>query len=233
MADLKHIYNQAAERPRVGLQFGSYNPPHAGHVESAANARDTLSLREVWLVPLPCSPVKRHIAQATIDQKLDMCRLITRPHEDWLKVSPLMRDCTGGLTSTLMESRRIGMHLYERHANTDFYLIGGVDNDSRLRLMAMNMAFAALASAFFSGGEALNICNSTFISHIGERLISASHALNNYQVKTVPRAPGSSTEIRAALAEGQSPEKVSGLPDSLAAFIGKNKLYRDPSVHRT
>ena len=43
---------------RIGVFGGSFNPPHAGHVQAAAAAREALGLERVLLIPAAVPPHK-------------------------------------------------------------------------------------------------------------------------------------------------------------------------------
>ena len=65
----------------IGILGGSFNPPHAGHLELARRAREELSLERVWLMPLHTPPHKPAEEDPGPEQRLEMCRLAVAGEE--------------------------------------------------------------------------------------------------------------------------------------------------------
>jgi nicotinate-nucleotide adenylyltransferase len=61
---------------KVGLYFGSFNPPHNGHLAIAHAAIAHCRLDEIWFVVSPQNPFKTHDALAPETMRLDMVRLV-------------------------------------------------------------------------------------------------------------------------------------------------------------
>lgn len=62
---------------RIGLLFGTFDPPHAGHIAIAEHIQRTQELDAVWLVVTPLNPFKQGVAISADQHRLDMVRLAT------------------------------------------------------------------------------------------------------------------------------------------------------------
>jgi nicotinate-nucleotide adenylyltransferase len=61
---------------RVGLFGGSFDPPHAGHVEVSRVALRALALDEVWWLVSPHNPLKRHAPSSDIHRRIAAARAL-------------------------------------------------------------------------------------------------------------------------------------------------------------
>jgi nicotinate-nucleotide adenylyltransferase len=61
---------------KVGLYFGSFNPPHLGHLTIAHAAIKHAHLDEIWFVVSPQNPFKTNDALAPENQRLAMVELM-------------------------------------------------------------------------------------------------------------------------------------------------------------
>ncbi|MEJ0097594.1 MAG: hypothetical protein WDM84_06290 [Bauldia sp.] len=62
---------------RVGLFGGTFDPPHAGHVEVSRVALRALALDQVWWLVSPHNPLKRNAPSADLARRIKAARLIT------------------------------------------------------------------------------------------------------------------------------------------------------------
>ena len=60
---------------RLGIFGGTFNPPHRGHIESAKNFIEEMSLDKLLIVPTLIPPHKSCEEMATAEQRLEMCEL--------------------------------------------------------------------------------------------------------------------------------------------------------------
>lgn len=65
---------------RVGLLFGTFDPPHAGHVAIAEHMKRTQGLDAVWLMVTPRSPFKQGATVTAEHHRLAMTRLAVAGH---------------------------------------------------------------------------------------------------------------------------------------------------------
>lgn len=63
---------------RIGLFGGSFDPPHAGHVEVSLVALRTLHLDQVWWLVSPQNPLKPNAPSADLSRRLAAAREIAR-----------------------------------------------------------------------------------------------------------------------------------------------------------
>lgn len=65
---------------------GSFNPPHAGHLATAKQARDAARLQMVFWLVSPQNPLKSADGMASLAAREAACRQLTHAH-NWLHVS--------------------------------------------------------------------------------------------------------------------------------------------------
>jgi len=65
---------------RIGLYFGSFNPPHKGHVQIALQCIEESKLDEVWFIVSPQNPFKQTQELAHESDRLAMVKLASKPH---------------------------------------------------------------------------------------------------------------------------------------------------------
>ena len=64
---------------------GSFNPPHAGHLDIARQARQAGQLDEIWWLVSPQNPLKTSVGMADFTIRLAAARQLAADH-GWLKV---------------------------------------------------------------------------------------------------------------------------------------------------
>ena len=99
---------------KIGIFGGSFNPPHIGHIRSAAYAADCLGLTKLLIVPTWQTPGKDAPA-ATPAQRLEMLRLAVQGIEK-AEVSNLEisagRECFTYDTVRLIQGQYPGAEIY-------------------------------------------------------------------------------------------------------------------------
>ena len=69
---------------RIGIYGGTFNPPHLGHIQAAAQAIDALGLDRLLLIPDRIAPHKVMPSNsASPEQRLEMLRLASRNPRHW------------------------------------------------------------------------------------------------------------------------------------------------------
>lgn len=63
------------EDKRVGLYGGTFSPPHAGHVNAAANFAEAMDLQKLIIMPAGIPPHKVVEDPVPSEMRLEMCRL--------------------------------------------------------------------------------------------------------------------------------------------------------------
>lgn len=108
-------------RRRIGLQGGSFDPVHFGHLRAAEEVREQAGLDEIWQVLAARPPHKHTDIVTSVEHRRRMLELA-------LSRAPGLRLCT-------IELERTGPSftidtiaaLRERHADVDFTLLLGLD----------------------------------------------------------------------------------------------------------
>ena len=76
-------YQQALKIPyverdmRIGLFGGSFNPPHAGHLNVSELAIQRLELDQCWWIVTPGNPLKDHSELAPLEKRIKLCEAMT------------------------------------------------------------------------------------------------------------------------------------------------------------
>lgn len=209
-------------RKTIGIFGGTFNPVHLGHLRLALELKQQLALDELRLLPCHQPP---HRAQPLVSsaQRVDMLRLALEGCTELLvDTRELARDKPSYTYDTLHELRA------ELGPDTSLCFCMGVDS------------FAGLDSWHHWQGL-LGFTHLVVVSRPGWELPTAgpvAELLRNHQqdaamlsaraagavVLLTPRLlPISSTEIRALIKAGQSPQYL--LPDSVWHYIRAHGLY--------
>lgn len=61
----------------IGIFGGSFNPIHIGHAVIASYISETEHVDEVWFVVSPQNPLKSKEYEASFEERLDMCEMVT------------------------------------------------------------------------------------------------------------------------------------------------------------
>lgn len=68
---------------RIGVLGGTFDPPHIGHSQIASAAVAALELDEVIWVPAARNPLKKHRAEASSKDRLEMVRLAIQDNPNY------------------------------------------------------------------------------------------------------------------------------------------------------
>ncbi len=189
---------------RIGLLGGSFDPPHNGHLLAAGDAFDELRLDRLTFVPAAMQPLKTAGAAATAAQRLAMVRLLVDGDERYT-VDPAEVD-RGGLSYTVDTL----LELAARWPSAERFLLIGAD----------------VLPSFFKWREPRRICELAtlvVLQRTGDP-VDLTPLPGPARVLATRRVDISSTEIRRRVREGKS---IRGfVPDSVAAFIAAEQLYR-------
>lgn len=107
---------------RIGCLFGTFDPPHNGHVTLAEHMRTACALDEVWLVVTPQNPFKQNKPLSADANRLAMVRLAAQ-NKDGLMASGFEIDLPK--PNYTADSLRFMRHRWPDHR---FALIIGSDN---------------------------------------------------------------------------------------------------------
>ena len=195
---------------KVGCLFGSFDPPHLGHLQLAKYMLQHLGLDQVWLVVTPQNPFKQDRKLSPERHRLAMAHLAVQGIEG-LSASGLELDMPRPIyTADTLAFMR------ERWPQHEFSLIIGSDNLATLHQWKDVSSMLEKTSVLVYPRPGL------------EDHLARADLLYHPAVKLVPDAPQdvvSSTGIRVRL-RGWKP--VEGLLDpKVLAYIRQNGLYAD------
>jgi nicotinate-nucleotide adenylyltransferase len=188
---------------RIGLIGGTFDPPHAGHVSMAREARRNLGLDRVLFSVAPRPPHKLHEPTSSLDHRVRMVE-IAIAHEDGLAITHIEDTHETSYTVDFLRACRM-------RTRADLYFIMGADSLAELATWKEPEEILRLATlVVFPRNE------------IAMRLeVSGPAALVMFEH---PRLDVSSTAVRESIASGGD---VNGaLPPGVAAYAREHALYR-------
>lgn len=107
---------------RIGLYFGSFNPPHIGHTVIAEFMLHELQADEVWLVISPQNPFKGNDELLDETARLSLVKRALDGHE---RIKPCTFEFDLPRPSYTIDTMRA---MTAKHPEDDFFLIMGSDN---------------------------------------------------------------------------------------------------------
>jgi nicotinate-nucleotide adenylyltransferase len=212
---------------KIGILGGTFDPVHWGHLILAEQARESLALDRVLLVPAAASPRKRDRTPTLAKHRLTMLELAVAGNPG-LGVDEIELDREG--PSFTVDTLRL---LREQRPGDELFFLIGADNFFDLPHWREPVEIARLATIAVArrpGQPPLD----------PKRLAppfspQAARAIAD-RVVEIPLIGISATEIRRRRAEGKSIRYL--LPASVEAYIFAHDLYRtaddsiDPEPHR-
>ena len=203
-----------ADRRRIGILGGTFDPPHLGHLLIAETARVALDLETVMFLPAgePWLKLGQRITPA--HHRLRMVQLAVADNADFC-----VSDCEirrTGATYTVDTLRELRHNV---SADTEMYFIVGsdvLDQFHRWKEPDAILELCRLAVIERPGGPAEGIA-----ALRGD----FPEALDSGAVVSVagPRVDFSASELRRVLAAGQSTRYQ--IPDAVARYIEQHELY--------
>jgi nicotinate-nucleotide adenylyltransferase len=105
---------------RIGILGGSFNPPHAGHVQITNIAMARLQLDHLWWLVTPGNPLKSNGMLPSLEARMDACRkLMPSPK---VEITGFEAELGTPYTAATLE------FLSRRYPQTRFVWIMGADN---------------------------------------------------------------------------------------------------------
>jgi nicotinate-nucleotide adenylyltransferase len=224
---------------RIAFFGGTFDPPHCGHIAIARAAIRRLALDQVLVAPVGAQPLKGGSAHSSFEDRLAMVKLAVA-EEPGLMASDVDAPLPNGQPNYTFDTLQ---RLRGQLKTTDllFCLLGA---DSFLTLQSWHRCAELLVLCDFivagRPGFSLQGVNSALpkgVDNIGERRearytrFTLSGPLGqSSQLFLLPDLDQdiSATEIRAALAEGSTPQTV--LPAAVADYIHVHGLYRQVEI---
>ena len=195
---------------RLGVLGGTFDPVHNGHVAVAEAAVECAQLDEVVFVPTG-SPPHRPPAEASPEQRLEMCRLaIAGDPRFALSDVEVRREGPSYTVDTLLALRGANPH-------AELFLILGWDAASQLR-------------SWHRPDEVLALAPIVVVSRPGRAAPGESElrsaGLEPGRIILCPRATPavSGSEIRRSLAVGRTIAAM--VPPAVERYISAHHLYR-------
>lgn len=214
---------------RIGLQGGTFNPVHLGHLRAAVEARRRFSLDRVLLIPSSVPPHKESADMAPAEHRLRMVRLACRGRAG-LAASALEIEAEGTSYSvlTLEEVRR-------RYREAVLFFVLGIDAFQEIktwreyRRVLKQCHFVVTSRPGYDLGRARRVLGS------GPAARYVELDPNGAVVGRLPRAPSifllpisaldiSSTDIRSRARRGDSLAGLVPLP--VEKYIHRHRLYQ-------
>lgn len=195
---------------KVGCLFGSFDPPHLGHIQLAQYAMDHCGLEQVWLVVTPQNPFKQDRRLSPSKHRMAMVQLAVQGHAA-ISASGLELDLPqpNYTVDTFAFMRR-------RWPQHEFSLIIGSDNLASLH-------------RWKEVGRLLEMVQVLVYPRPGmEEHLAQAELLYHPAVRLLPEAPQtqtSSTGIRVRLRNWKPTEGL--LDPKVLAYIRQNGLYAD------
>jgi nicotinate-nucleotide adenylyltransferase len=192
---------------QIGIMGGTFDPLHLGHLLIAEQAREQMSLDEVWFMPSNVPPHKDQRPFADPIHRLEMVRLAIADHPKF-KLCELEFEIGG--TSYSVNTATI---LKERYPHYQFHWIIGADMVQYLPKWYRIQDMVELAS--FIGLDRPGYEHSEL--ELPDWLSNSLTMIKMVQVDI------SSTEVRSRLARGNSVRYM--LTEPVRSYIQENQLY--------
>lgn len=194
---------EQAQRKRIGIFGGSFNPVHTGHICLARQLLTAVSLDEIWFMVSPLNPFKQYFTDLLPDDvRLELTR-------EALKDEPCMQasDYEFSLPRPSYMWNTLA-HLTQSYPQYSFTLIVGADNWLAFDRWAHHDFIQQHYDIAVYPRKGYDVDTESLPSHV--KLVQAE------------LYPFSSTDIRTMVHQGQS---IKGLvPDSILSKV--KRLYR-------
>ena len=195
---------------KLGILGGTFDPVHNGHVAVAEAAVDCADLDEVVFVPAG-DPPHRPPAEASAEQRLEMCRLAVADEERFaVSDVEVRREGPSFTVDTLLALRGANPH-------AELFLILGWDAASQLRSWHRPDEVIALAPIVVVTRPGRHVPAEADLRSAGldpSRIILCA--------RPTPAVSGS--EIRRALTAGRGISAM--VPEPVERYIAAHHLYR-------
>jgi len=190
---------------------GTFDPSHLGHLAAAQAAIDCERLDRVIFIPTGAPP-HRGEAQASAQQRLEMCRLAIDEVEK-LEVSDLEVNRAGPsyTVDTLRELKRL-------HPDDKLFLILGWDAAKQFNTWHEPAEVRAKASVIV-----VTRPGSGPLTGMGLEAVGLGHPWTTVCERQTPDISGSA--LRRAIAQGEP--VTDRVPEPVERYIAKNRLYMD------
>ncbi len=218
-----------SKKTKLGLMFGSYDPPHLGHVRTAMTAKEEEKLDRVLMIPVRSSPFKKGGMRADFNSKVRMCEIISEPYSEWLDVLDYGEDFPSSYVDGLRSFKNTLRQVKEQNPDSEIYIVSGEDFRKKLCMAMAALEVSRYIAKAMSKVESL--LDLQYADNLAQRLKDACEILHDAKLLDINRSSLddgvsiSSTDIRDHLIKGY--EDIAGLPDEVEEFIRTRGLYMD------
>lgn len=211
---------------RIGIMGGAFNPPHFGHLRSALEAKEFLSLERVVFLPSGGHPFKGQHMLASATHRLAMTKLAAATEPDFC-VSDLDVAQTG-ISYTIDTLAKLG----QLYPGRELVFLLGTDLLAELHLWKewQNLIQITHLCLLARPGFEEQLHHSQAIRYFQpfrreapDDLNQAKHGSFGFLILPVTALQVSSSELRGALAEGRTIRFLT--PESVVHYIHQNRLY--------
>jgi len=214
---------------RIGLQGGTFDPIHLGHLRAAVEARRRFRLDQVLLIPSAIPPHKKSAATASAEHRLQMVKLACRGRAG-LTASSLEIEAGGTSYSvlTLEEVRR-------RHREAVLFFVLGIDAFLEIetwreyRRVLEQCHFVVTSRPGYDLGRARRVLGRRPAVRFVElepdgAVVGCLPRASSVYLLPIPALDISSTDIRRRARRGDS---LAGLvPGPVEKYIHRHRLYK-------
>lgn len=203
----------------IGINGGTFDPIHYGHLRPALEVMQKLGLKEVQFIPC-FKPVHKEAAKVSSQQRCDMIELAIKPQPKF-KINRI--EIEKGGPSYTVDTLEL---LKQEYAQQSLVLMMGTDAFAKFHTWHHWQEIIQLANIVIMHrpGEAVPLdCTSGRIyqKHKVNQLSAISGQMIDLDVTQLDI---SSTQIRELIAQGQSPEYL--LLPCVSEYINKHGLYK-------
>lgn len=203
----------AAEKKRVGIMGGTFDPIHIGHLVIAEAAREQLALSEVIFIPAAQPPHKAGREVAPAGHRLHLVQLATESNPFFRVLDVEMKREGPSYSYDTLRA------LVETHGeSTDFYFIVGGDEMNTILTWHRISELFALCRFAAARRQGVPLSLLEVRERLGEEVLARIHPVQ------APELEISSTDIRRRLCEGRSIRYL--VPEKVEAYICKEGLYQ-------
>jgi nicotinate-nucleotide adenylyltransferase len=195
---------------------GTFDPIHNGHLVAASEVAGLFELDEVVFVPTGQPWQKRTRTVTAAEDRYLMTVIATASNPDF-EVSRLEIDRPGDTytVDTMLQLREI------HGPRTELFFISGADAVREILTWKDAARFAELCTFIAATRPGFEV-------DLGSFVVPADAAVPRVEAMEVPALAISSSDIRARVSARRPVRYL--LPESVAAYIEKNGLYREPVV---
>lgn len=206
----------------IGINGGTFDPIHLGHLRAAREAQYLLGLEQVRFIPC-YQPVHREGPQVSAEQRTEMVRQAIEPIDGFeLDTIELDRKGPSYMVDTLET-------LKERFVEVGLVLMMGTDAFSRFHTWHQWQRILTLANivVMHRPGENVSLFSEAGQILRAHQVAEFTQSTEQIQELAITQLDVSSTAIRRHLLQGQPIDFL--VPTSVQAYITEQQLYAEPS----